>query len=110
MSLQPLIESSVAIQIHAACAIAALVLGAFILWRRKGTPLHKALGKLWIGLMLIVATSAWFINEIRMIGPFSPIHIFSIMTYAGVAQGLTTSAAARWWRTGRRCRDFISAR
>lgn len=88
MSLQPLIESSFVIQVHAASAVAALVLGAVILWRQKGTPLHKALGKVWIGLMLVVATSALFINEIRMIGPFSPIHIFSMITYAGVVQGL----------------------
>ena len=88
MSLDPLLEAELSIQIHALGAIAAFVIGAFILWRRKGTRLHKALGRVWIGLMLVVATSALFINEIRMIGPFSPIHIFSILVYAGIAQAL----------------------
>jgi uncharacterized membrane protein len=66
----------------------AFPLGAFILWRRKGTALHKALGRLWVVLMLVVATSALFINEIQLIGPFSPIHLFSILTYSGICQSL----------------------
>lgn len=59
-----------------------------VLFRRKGTPIHKALGRLWVVLMLVTATSAIFINEIRLIGPFSPIHLFVVFTYAGIAQGV----------------------
>lgn len=88
MTLTPLIQADPAIQIHAVSALAAVVLGAFILWRRKGTALHKALGRLWLALMLVTATSALFINEIRLIGPFSPIHLFSLFTYVSVFQGL----------------------
>lgn len=88
MSLDPLLQASPAIQIHAFSAIAAFALGAVVLWRRKGTALHRALGRIWVVLMLVVATSALFINEIRLIGPFSPIHIFVVMTYVGIAQGL----------------------
>lgn len=88
MSLAPLLAAGPAVQIHASTAIAAFVIGAFVLWRKKGTALHTALGRLWVVLMLVVATSALFINDIRMIGPFSPIHIFVITTYVGIAQGL----------------------
>ncbi|UYN99221.1 MAG: DUF2306 domain-containing protein [Devosia sp.] len=88
MSLHPLLEASLAIQIHAFSAIAATVLGALVLWRRKGTLLHRALGRVWIGLMLVTATSALFITEIRLIGPFSPIHLFSLFTYVSVFNGL----------------------
>ena len=88
MSLDPLLTADPAIQLHAATATAALVLGALILFRRKGTALHRLLGRVWVALMLVVATSALFINEIRLIGPFSPIHIFSVMTYVGIGQGL----------------------
>lgn len=88
MSLDPLLQADVAIQIHASSAIAAFALGAVVLWRRKGTALHRALGRVWVVLMLVVATSALFINEIRLIGPFSPIHIFVVMTYVGIAQAL----------------------
>ena len=88
MSLDPLLQAEVGIQIHAFSAIAAFLLGGFVLWRRKGTRLHKALGRVWVVLMLVVATSSLFINEIRLIGPFSPIHIFSLMVYLGIGQAL----------------------
>lgn len=88
MTLTPLLDADFAIQIHAASAILATILGALILWRRKGTVLHKALGRVWIALMLITATSGLFINEIRLIGPFSPIHLFSLFTYFTVYVGL----------------------
>lgn len=88
MTLTPLLEADFAIQIHALSAVAAVVLGAFVLWRRKGTRLHKALGRIWVALMFTAATSALFINEMRLIGPFSPIHIFSIFTYVALFNGL----------------------
>lgn len=89
MTLEPLISASPAIQIHAAAAIGSLIIGAVVLWRKKGTPLHKLLGRTWALLMFITATSSWFINEIRLIGPFSPIHIFALMTYSGLYDGIT---------------------
>lgn len=88
MSLEPLLSAPPAIQIHAFAAIAAAILGALILFRRKGTPLHRLLGRAWGVLMLIVATSAFFISEIRMWGPFSPIHLLSLVTYAGIGNGI----------------------
>ena len=64
------------------------MIGGFVLWRKKGTLLHKVLGRVWMALMLVVATSALFINEIRLIGPFSPIHAFVLVTYVGIASGI----------------------
>lgn len=88
MSLEPILSAPLAIQIHATAATAAMVLGALIPFRRKGTPTHKLMGRLWAGLMLVVATSALFINEIRLVGPFSPIHLFVVLTYAGIWVGV----------------------
>jgi uncharacterized membrane protein len=88
MHLDPLLSAPIAVQIHAYSAIAAIILGAVVLFRRKGTPVHKALGRVWAGLMLVAATSAIFINEIRLVGPFSPIHIFVVMTYLGLWEGI----------------------
>ena len=84
MSLDPILSATLQVQVHASAAIAAMLLGAIMLVLRKGTPLHKALGRLYVALMLVVATSAIFINEIRMIGPFSPIHIFVLVVYGGL--------------------------
>jgi uncharacterized membrane protein len=88
MSLEPILSASTAIQIHATAAVAAMLLGALVLFRPKGTPAHKLMGRIWALLMLVVATSAIFINEIRLLGPFSPIHLFVLLTYGGVAQGI----------------------
>jgi len=88
MSLDPLLVAPLAVQVHATTALAAVLVGAIVLYRRKGTPLHRLLGRLWAVLMLVTATSALFINELRLLGPFSPIHLFSLLTYAGLARGL----------------------
>ena len=88
MSLAPILTASLAIQIHVAAAILAMALGAIVLFRPKGTPIHKLMGRLWAVLMLVVATSAIFINEIRLVGPFSPIHLFVLLTYAGIGFGI----------------------
>ena len=89
MSLEPLLSASPVIQIHAACAILAFIVGALVLFRRKGDAPHKRLGKVWVGLMAITALSSFFIWTIRLVGPFSPIHLLSMLTlfllYRGVA-------------------------
>ena len=88
MSLTPLLDAPLAIQVHAFAALAATLLGALVLFGKKGTPAHKLMGRIWAALMIVVATSAIFINEIRLIGPFSPIHLFSIFSYAMLANGI----------------------
>lgn len=78
MSLEPLLNSSPIVQIHAFAAIFALLIGASQLILRKGTKRHRAIGYIWTTFMIIVAASSLFINQIRMFGPFSLIHIFSL--------------------------------
>lgn len=41
--------------------------------------MHRGIGYGWAGLMLVVAVSGLFIHTIRMVGPFSPIHILSLV-------------------------------
>lgn len=64
---------------HAIIALAAIVLGGFQLVMPKGTRLHRYLGYVWVLMMLYVSVSALFIHELRLIGPFSPIHILSFV-------------------------------
>jgi uncharacterized membrane protein len=82
MSLTPLLDASPAIQIHAFAAMAAFVLGVVQLSAPKGTLPHRALGWVWAGLMTVVAVSSFWINELRVMGPWSPIHLLSIFTLA----------------------------
>ena len=89
MTLDPLLHASPVIQIHAYCAIVALLLGAAQLFRRKGDAPHRALGRLWVALMAAVALSSFFIWTIRLWGPFSPIHLISIFTLVMLWRGFT---------------------
>ena len=80
MNLELLFNASPAIQIHVYAALLAFVTGAWVLWRRKGNSSHKRWGKVWVVLMVITAFTSFFINEIRLLGPFSPIHLISLGT------------------------------
>lgn len=62
--------------LHALAALGALAIGALLLWRRKGTASHRALGWLWVLLMGTVTLSSAWIHDRGMpnLGGFSPIH------------------------------------
>ncbi len=60
--------------------MAAFVLGAVQLAAPKGTLPHRTLGWTWVALMAIVAISSFWIHQLRLLGPFSPIHLLSIFT------------------------------
>ncbi|AZO53695.1 MULTISPECIES: DUF2306 domain-containing protein [unclassified Mesorhizobium] len=98
MSLEPLLHASPLIKLHALAAMASLLLGAVQLWRTKGDRLHRALGRVWVSLMAVVALSSFFIWTIRLWGPFSPIHLLSlfvlIMLWRGVGLARRGNIAA----------------
>ena len=68
---------NLAIILHVATVIPAIPLGGYLLLARKGTARHRQLGKLWVGLMVVTALSALFIQTG---GSFSFIHIFVPLT------------------------------
>jgi uncharacterized membrane protein len=80
MSLEPLLQASPAIQVHAFAAMTAFALGVIQLAAPKGTLPHRTLGWIWVALMLIVSTTAFFIHKIRLWGEWSPIHLLAIFT------------------------------
>ena len=80
MSLEPLLQASPTIQIHAFAAMSAFVLGIVQFTAPKGTIPHRAVGWFWVAIMVVVSVTAFFIHEIRLWGPFSPIHLLAIFT------------------------------
>jgi uncharacterized membrane protein len=80
MSVAPLLEAAPAIPLHAFAAMAAFVLGPVQFAAPKGTLPHRTIGWIWVGLMAVVAASSFWIHQIRLVGPFSPIHLLSIFT------------------------------
>ncbi len=84
MSLAPLLDAAPAIPIHAFAAMTAFVLGVVQLAAPKGTLRHRTLGWIWVLLMLSVAISSFGIHQIRLLGPWSPIHLLSILVLVSV--------------------------
>jgi uncharacterized membrane protein len=69
----------------------AFVLGIIQLTAPKGTLPHRVLGWVWVVLMLVVALSSFWIHEIRLVGPWSPIHLLSIFALVMLVSGVTAA-------------------
>jgi len=80
MMLAPLLEAAPAVPLHAFAAMAAFVLGIVQFAAPKGTLPNRTVGWIWVALMAVVAASSFWIHQIRLVGPFSPIHLLSIFT------------------------------
>src|SRR5258708_20483625 len=80
MSLAPLLDAAPAIPLHAFAATTAFLLGVVQLAAPKGTLPHRTLGWVWISLMVAVPVSSFWIHQIRLLGPWSPIPLLSIFT------------------------------
>lgn len=80
VELAPLLSAPRVIQFHAFAAIAALLLGSLQLLRPKGGVGHRTRGYIWVGLMLAIALSSFWIHEIDQYRGFSLIHLLSILT------------------------------
>jgi len=82
MSLAPLLDAAPEIPLHAFAAMSAFVLGLVQFAAPKGTLPHRTLGWIWVLLMAAVAISSFWIHQLRLVGPWSPIHLLSIFTLA----------------------------
>lgn len=78
MNLAPLLDAPLAIQVHVATVVPAALIGPYMFWARKGTPTHRLVGRVWLGLMVLAALSSFFIHQINLFMGFSPIHLVSI--------------------------------
>ena len=64
MTLQPLLQAPVVVQAHVATVLLALGVGTWLLFfSRKGSPLHRAFGVLFVTAMVSTALIALFIHR-----------------------------------------------
>jgi len=85
--LAPLFAQSWLVQFHVVTVAIALALGPVQFLLPKGSGLHRTLGWAWAAMMFATAIATFFIRDMRD-GQFSPIHIFSVMTFIGVPLAL----------------------
>ena len=89
------------IAIHAAAALAALLIGPVALWARQGAMqrprVHRAAGYAWVTLMVAAAVSALFITGGGgpRWGHFGLIHLLIPVTLAGLARSFVHLARGR---------------
>jgi uncharacterized membrane protein len=77
-----IMEFTPVIMVHLVTAVAALVMGGVMLAMRKGTRMHRLVGRTWVALMLTTALVSF---GIRSGGHFSWIHLLSVSALAGLA-------------------------
>lgn len=69
--------------LHLATIVPAFLLGTFLLARRKGTPVHKVLGRIYLLLMIVTGFTTLFMPAQvgpKFLGHFGFIHAFSLLT------------------------------
>lgn len=73
--------------IHLATVLPAFAIGTFLLLRRKGTPLHKRLGRVYLALMLFTSVlTLWMPARVgpQLMHHFGVIHILSLVVIYNV--------------------------
>ena len=88
MSLAPLLDAPAVILLHVAAALLSVVLGPVAILRRSRDIVHRMAGRVWVVSMAVTAGSSFWISEDPMIGPFSVIHILSVITLFGLVSAV----------------------
>lgn len=88
MTLAPLLAASPVVQIHVTAALLSVALLPLTLFRRRRDRVHRGAGYVWLVAMLLTALSSFWINGIRLIGAFSPIHLLSVVTLVNIVWAL----------------------
>ncbi len=73
--------------IHLATVLLAFTLGTFLLFQKKGTALHRLIGKYFMVLMLVTAIVALFMPAQvgqKFLGHFGFIHLFCLLVFYSV--------------------------
>ena len=92
MDLKPVLEAPFAVKLHLATVVPAFAIGTWqIFFSRKGAPLHRALGGLYLALMTVSAFTTLFVHQLMPNSPFfglSPVHLLVPLTLVAVISAL----------------------
>lgn len=107
MTLTPLFNATPVIQIHTALAVFAVALTIAIFTIRRGSPAHRILGWIWVLSMAGVALSSFWISDIRLIGPFSPIHLLSVFVLLQLVSAVRAARSGQVQRHRQTMRGLV---
>ena len=103
--LAPVAAASMAIKIHLLTVLGAALIGVVLMARVKGTPFHRQLG--WIYAAAMFATGVVTLTIPRPpiggahLGPFGPLHLFSLFAVVGVPMAIMAARRGDWATHGR---------
>lgn len=88
MTLLPFLSAPLPVQVHIVAALLALILGPFVLYRRRRDRMHKVIGYIWITAMTVLAVGSFLIPSTYTTVGIGPLHGFAVLTlwslWAGV--------------------------
>jgi uncharacterized membrane protein len=79
-------DAPIALAIHVATVIPSLFLGGYVMLARKGTRIHKVIGRIWAMAMMVTAISSFWLQGLT--GGIGPIHIFSVLTLVSIPRAI----------------------
>lgn len=88
------------VQLHVGAALLSVALGPVAILRRSRDIVHRVSGRFWVAAMAMTALSSFWINENPMIGPFSVIHVLSVITLLGLISAFRAIRAGNVARHG----------
>ena len=92
--------------LHLVTVCIALALTPVLLWRRRGTASHRALGYVWATAMFATAVDSLFV-QFSHPGHFSLIHVLSVLTIVLVPTLVWSARSHRVARHRRQVRGMI---
>ena len=97
MTLTPLLDAALIVQIHVAFAIPALLIGPFAIFMRTSWRAHKIVGYCWVVAMAGLSITALFIpsHSLAVVGHLGPIHLFSVFGLWGITNGIWLATQGR---------------
>lgn len=92
MTLEPLLTAPLAVQIHVATVVPAFLIGTWLIFlSKKGARFHRALGLVYLTLVVITAIDTLFVHQLMpnsLVLGWSPIHLLVPLTLFGATAAL----------------------
>lgn len=82
--------------LHLVSACLAILVGSYMLWKRKGTKMHKKIGYVYVALMVLVNGSAFGLYG--LFGTFGVFHFLALVSLSCICIGLIPKLLK--WKNG----------
>lgn len=92
MDLKPILDAPFAVKLHLVTVVPAFLIGTWLIFAsRKGAPVHRAFGAIYLVLMTVTAITTLFVHQLMPGSPFfglSPVHLLVPLTLFAVISAL----------------------